>query len=156
MLLNDIKVPGKNLKVKGNLELRTEDIAGESSGTDSVEKGIKPKVLQVSLSLPYTQAQDLTRLIKVAEAVNSEGERTVYTITHKTANAAGIRQVRFIEHLNWEEADARQMWQLSFSVQEYLSNPERVENRGDNATPAQDASKHKQLIQQAERFNEAG
>jgi len=127
--LDNFRVPGKNLLVSGNLELRTEDIAGETSGTDAVEKGIKPKILRVGISIPFKTPQDMTDLINTAEAVGENGERRIYTITNRTANAAGIRQVRFFEHFNWNEEESMQLWQASFTLQEYLSNPERVENR---------------------------
>ncbi len=149
MQLDTFRIPGKNLVVKGNLELRTEDIAGETSGTDSVEKGIKPKILRVSVSIPFKNPQDLSDLIKKAEAKNDAGERKIYTITDRTANVAGIRQVRFTEHFNWNEADTMQMWNVSFTLQEYLSNPERVENREQNKAPATDTTQYKQVLKQA-------
>ncbi len=65
----------------------------------------------------------MTDLVKTAEAKTDTGERKIYTVTHWTANAAGIRQVRFTEHFNWNEADTMQMWNVSFTLQEYLSNP---------------------------------
>ena len=129
MQLDDFRVPGKSMKVTGNLEIRTEDIAGETSGTDTVEKGIRPKVLRVTMSIPFSDSAELWDLIKAAETVTDSGERKIYTITHRSANAAGIRQVRFFEHMNWEESDTLQMWTVSFSLKEYLSNPERVETR---------------------------
>jgi hypothetical protein len=152
MQLDNFRVPGNNLVVKGNLELRTEDIAGETSGTDSVEKGIKPKILRVSVSIPFKKAQELNALVKTAEALNGKGERKIYTVTHRTANAAGIRQVRFIEHLNWNEADTMQLWAVSFTLQEYLSNPERVENRDQSKAPATDTTQYKQVLDQAEKL----
>ncbi|MGB3222515.1 MAG: hypothetical protein WBB23_06920 [Desulforhopalus sp.] len=152
MLLDDFKVPGKRLIVKGNMEFRTEDIAGETSGSDLVEKGIKPKVLHVSACIPYTNDQGLRDLVKTAELKNDSGEQQIYTITDKTANAAGIRQVRFIEHLKWEEAEILRMWNVSFALQEYMSNPERAENRKDSTTPATTSSKYSQVAAQAEKL----
>jgi hypothetical protein len=152
MQLDNFRVPGKNLVVKGNLELRTEDIAGETSGTDSVEKGIKPKILRVSVSIPFKESQSLSALVKTTEATNEKGERKIYTVTNRTANAAGIRQVRFIEHLNWNEADTMQLWTVSFTLQEYLSNPERVENRGQNKVPATGTTQYEKVLKQAEKL----
>lgn len=152
MQLNDFRIPGKNLVVKGNLELRTEDIAGETSGTDTIEKGIKPKVLRVSVIIPFKTPQDLRNLIKTAEALNDVGERKIYTVTHRTANAAGIRQAKFFEHFNWNEADTMQMWKISFSLQEYLSNPERVENRDQGLVLATDPTQYNQLLQNADKL----
>jgi hypothetical protein len=152
MQLDDFRIPGKNLNVKGNLEIRTEDIAGETSGTDSVEKGTKPKVLRVSVSIPFKTPLDLTAMVKAAEAVSASGERKIYTITNLTANAAGIRQVRFFEQFNWEEADALRMWNVSFSLKEYLSNPERVESRSNGLISATDPTQYKQILANAENL----
>lgn len=129
MLLNNFKVPGKNLKVRGSLELRTEDIAGETSGTDSVEKGTKPKVLSVSLIVPFIEKNGLTDLIKKAEAKNKKGQRKIYTITDNTANTAGIRQVQFHENLTWQEDSTMQLWSVSFALREFMSNSERKEKK---------------------------
>jgi hypothetical protein len=153
--LDNFRVPGKNLLVSGNLELRTEDIAGETSGTDAVEKGIKPKILRVGISIPFKTPQDMTDLIKTAEAVDKNGERRIYTITNRTANASGIRQVRFFEHFNWAEAESMQLWQVSFTLQEYLSNPERVENREPDLVSANTANAGKALTEYQVLLNQA-
>ena len=150
MLLDDFRIPGKDLRVVGNLELRTEDIAGETSGTDSVEKGIKPKILRVSVMLPFADANDLKALVSKAEAVDDAGVRKIYTVSHRSANAAGIRQVRFFEHLNWKEDRTLQVWQVSFTLQEYLSNPERVENRNGDMISAVDPTQYDNILKNAE------
>jgi len=149
MLLNEYKVPGKNLSVSGSLELRTEDIAGETCATDSVDKGIKPKTIRVSCDIPFKDSGKLKALIKVAEAKNNSGERKIYTITHRTANSAGIRQVRFFEHFNWREARRLLMWQVSFTLQEYLSNPERTENR-ETTDMTTDVTQYQTILDQTE------
>ena len=130
MFLDDISVPGKNMMVKGNLELRAEDIAGETSGSESVEKGIKPKILRVSVQVPFSHPNQLGALVRFAEMKDKEtGALRIWPITHPTANAAGIRQVQFTENVNWEEAGSLQMWKVSFTLRECLSNPERSEAR---------------------------
>ena len=158
MQLDDFEIPGKSLVVKGNLEFRTEDIAGETSGSDAVEKGIKPKILRVSLSIPYKGAEDLSDLIRTAERKSEAGSRKIWTITHPTANAAGIRQVQFTENFNWEEAGSQQMWKVTFTLRECLSNPERAEAREVPKEPveqgmkssAADSTQHDVLLQNAE------
>jgi hypothetical protein len=149
MLIDNFRIPGKNLRVSGALELRTEDIAGESCSTDSVDKGIKPKTLRVSVDILFSAKEDLLNLIKKAESKDSEGERQIYTITHRTANSAGIRQVRFFEHFDWREARGLLMWHVSFTLQEYLSNPERSENRETTALNT-DVTQYQAILDQAE------
>lgn len=153
MFLDDISVPGKNMVVKGNLELRTEDIAGETSGSESVEKGIKPKILRVSLQIPFTQAKDLGSLIQTAETLSEAGARKTWTITHPTANAAGIRQVQFTESVNWEEAGSLQMWTVSFTLRECLSNPERSEAREATKDPVEQKGAGKPINENGTQFD---
>ena len=96
LLLNDYDVPGYNLKIGGGMTIRTSDASGETSSTDEVDKGTKGKKLTVSLSIRFADEADLKRLIRVSEA-KVNGARKIYTITNKTANTVGIRQVRFAE-----------------------------------------------------------
>ncbi|BCS89954.1 hypothetical protein PSDVSF_31960 [Pseudodesulfovibrio sediminis] len=110
------------------MDIRASDASGETSSTDEVDKGTKAKKLPVSLVIPFTNETDLKQLIRVAEA-KKNGTRKVYTITNRTANVAGIRQVRFAEGFSWQEKDGLHAWDVSFTLKEYLSNPERVEQR---------------------------
>lgn len=150
MQLDDYRIPGSQIQVNGDLELKTEDIAGETSGTESVEKGIKPKVLRVSLIIRFQDQNDLNALIKKAESLTDAGERVIYTITHRTANAAGVRQVRFFDHLTWNEDGNLQLWKVSFSLKEYMSNPERVENRS-SQTGSSNWAQYARLLNEAEK-----
>ena len=150
LLLNDFRIPGKQLKVAGSMELRSEDIAGETSGTDRAEKGIKPKVLRFSCIIPFTDSSDLRKLIRVAEAKEND-EQVIYTITHPTANVVGVRQVAFIESFAWPENETLQCWNVSFALQEHLSNPERLEKRqSSDGTDSSTASKHAEVLQNVE------
>lgn len=128
MILSGYKVPGFGLRVRASMDIRTGDISGETSGTDEVDKGTKGKSLTVSLSIPFTKPADLRQLIRVSEA-KDDGERRIYTITDTTANLGGVRQVRFAERVGWEEKDGLRAWDVSFTLREYLSNPEREEQR---------------------------
>lgn len=131
--LGDFNVPGYGLVVIGDLEIRTEDLSGETSGSDLVTKGTKPKTLTVSLNIRFDDGQGLKDLVRVAEARESGGDLMVYTIVNRTANAAGIRQVQFTEHVRWAEQENTRAWSVSFTLREYLSVPERVEQREEAA-----------------------
>ena len=82
----------------------------------------------MSLVIKFKNESDLKRLTRIAEA-KVNGARKVNTITNLTANAMGIRQVRFAENFNAQEKDGLHAWDVSFTLKEYLSNPERVEQR---------------------------
>lgn len=135
--LGDYNVPGYSLNVTGNMDIRTSDASGETSSTDEVDKGTKGKTLTVALNILFSREADLRGLIRVAEAKDN-GSRRIYTIANATANAAGIRQVRFAERVTWQEQEGLRAWAVSFTLREYLSNPERVEQREEKtATVAQ-------------------
>ena len=44
--LGDFNVPGYGLQVNGNLEIRTEELSGETSGSDQVSKSVLPSPLK--------------------------------------------------------------------------------------------------------------
>lgn len=127
--LDDYNVPGYGLTVTGDLEIRTEDLSGETSGTARVDKGLKPKRLNVSLCIRFKDQDALRDLVRVVEARGRNGEGKVYTIANREANVAGIRQVRFTDKFDWKPISGLKAWSVSFTLREYLSVPERVEQR---------------------------
>ncbi|MFW5487378.1 MAG: DNA-binding protein [Desulfovibrio sp.] len=127
--LDDYNVPGYGLTVTGDLEIRTEDLSGETSGTARVDKGLKPKRLNVSLCIRFKDQNALRDLVRVVEARGRNGEGKVYTIANREANVAGIRQVRFTDKFDWKPISGIKAWSVSFTLREYLSVPERVEQR---------------------------
>ncbi|WP_419787301.1 DNA-binding protein [Pseudodesulfovibrio sp.] len=137
--LNDYNVPGHQLIIGGSMPIKAADASGETSSTDEVDKGTKAKKLTVSLVIKFQDMADLKQLTRVAEA-KTNGERKVYTITNSTANAMGIRQVRFAENFSAQEKDGLRAWDVSFTLKEYLSNPERVEQREKKPEPVAQTS----------------
>lgn len=127
--LDDFTLPGHGLAVSSNMEIRTEELSGETSGTDEADKGVKPKTLTVTLSIRYTEKTDLTKLTRIAEAKGANGEMKVYSITHETANALGIRQVKFTDNYTVKPGGTLKKWDVSFTLKEYKSIPEMAEQR---------------------------
>lgn len=136
LLLDKKAVRMKTLTVSGSLELRTEDLSGEGSGTDSVSKGIKPKTLQVTGVVPFNNSQHLKDLLTLAEAKNEKGELKTYQIINETAAASGIRQVQFADRVSWNEGGTMQAWSVSFTLREVLSIAEMKEQREKQAVTA--------------------
>ena len=126
--LNGSRVPGHDIKVRGNFRIEEKDLSGQSSATDTAEEGIKRQVLSVTLVIRFEDGKDLTRLIALARAVDENGQRVVYDIVNETAKAANIHQVKFSDNFTYSENDT-QSWQVSFSLREFLSVPEKVEAR---------------------------
>jgi hypothetical protein len=71
----------------------------------------------------------LGELIAVAEATRSDGALKIYDITEDLANAVKVRQVQFTEEFYVRELDNLQAWSVQFSLKDYLSVPEKIEQR---------------------------
>lgn len=127
--LGSYNVPGYGLKVKGGMEIFEEEISGETSGTDTAHKGIKAKTLAVSLNIMFKDESKLQELIRTLEAKDGNGEMKVYTVANLTANAGGITQVSCCERVEWDEQEGKRAWSVTFKLREYLSVPEKVEQR---------------------------
>ena len=127
--LDDYTVPGFGLRVSGAFQLKKADASGETSSTTKADKGTKGKTLTVTTQIRYQDEADLLELIRISEAKGSGESGKVYTITNTTANAAGIRQVIFADRVSWDEQEGRRCWNVSFTLAEHKSVPERAEAR---------------------------
>jgi hypothetical protein len=140
LLLDGQKVQGKNLKVTANLRIESGDMSGQTSNTDKAHKGFKPKTLTVSLMIPFVDREQLTDLMRLAEATAGGAQLHLYRIVNDTAEAFGVRQVEFSEGVSAREADSLKAWLVQFTLSERESNPEKVEGRrASNKVDAQGA-----------------
>jgi len=129
LLLNGEQIIGKRMKVTANLKIESDDMSGQTSGTEKSHKGFKPKTLTVALSVPYKDMTNLRTLMRLAESTQGGGQRTTYRIVNDTAEAFGIRQVEFTDGVSAREDDSLAQWIVQFTLSEKLSNPEKVESR---------------------------
>ncbi|MCW3171205.1 baseplate complex protein [Shewanella subflava] len=137
--LNETMLLLKSLRITASQELATEDASGQSSSTDAAETGIKAKMLAVSGFIPFMDEPQLTNLFKMAEATEG-GARTTYRISNKTASALGIKQVKFASKIEAVEQQTTRQWSVSFTLQEYRSVPQKVEERQPDAVANQQGS----------------
>lgn len=136
MMLDDYVVPDKNIRVTMTMAFESESLGSQTSATDSAHKGIKPKEFNVSLTIPFVENTKLSRLIAIAQATRKDGALHVYDIVDQTANAAKVRQVRFSNSFAAREDSVLQAWNIQFSLTEYLSVPEKTEQRTETAPAA--------------------
>lgn len=134
LMLDDYSIPGHGLLVQGSLTIKNEDLSGETSSTSTVNKGVKPKEFTVSVQIPYADATDLRALTAKAEAKSAGDRMRVYACVNDTVNAMGVRQVQFTDRFSVNESDGLRMWSVSFTLREFQSRPEMVEQRA--STPA--------------------
>ncbi|WP_351014999.1 adenine glycosylase [Shewanella sp. AC91-MNA-CIBAN-0169] len=132
LTLNATAIRLKSLRITASQELASDDASGQSSSTDVAETGTKAKMLMVSGNVLFTQAENLTQLFGLAEATEN-GARMIYRISNKTAEALGVKQVRFASKIEAVEQQTTRQWSVSFTLQEYRSVPQKVEERQPDA-----------------------
>jgi hypothetical protein len=126
--LNTKQINLKSLRITVSQALASEDASGQSSSTDVAETGTKAKVLSVSGLISFDNNEYLSQLFALAEATE-EGARTIYRINNHTASALGLKQVRFSSKIEAAEQETTRQWRVSFSLTEYRSVPQKVEER---------------------------
>lgn len=65
----------KNPSISAEYDLPEEDQSGQSSSTNSSEKGIKPKKLSVNGLIEYSTPDRLSRLIELSYQTEKGGDR---------------------------------------------------------------------------------
>ena len=118
-----------DLRVSFKLSLKNKEVGSNSSSSDTLNQGTKPKVITVAGSLVFDEEEHLSDLIKLAEAVKEDGSRQEYTIEDQTANVGDVRQVTFHQDFNVKKMPKFQAWQISFSLLQFNSVAEQKEQR---------------------------
>ena len=136
----DMTYEFRDIDVRLTLEMPNDDASGKTSSTETLSGGIKPKKISVSCTLPMKQAELLTELIRLAESIESDGSRTVYTVSDTTADAADIREVIFHDRLDVRKRNGLMAWQIAFVLREHKSVPEVKEQRSQPAAGSADTA----------------
>jgi hypothetical protein len=136
LTLNATTKANKAIRVTASQELATEDASGQSSSTDSAETGIKAKKLTVTGLIPFNDEKQLTDLFKLAEATEN-GARVTYRISNRTASALGVKQVKFSSSIEAVEQETTRQWNISFTLAEVRSVPQKIEERTPQPAAAQ-------------------
>jgi hypothetical protein len=140
LLLDGTQIRGHRMKLTGSLSIESDDMSGQTSATDTADKGFKPKKLTVAMMIKYKDASDLSALLSMAEATESGGQRKTYRVVNDTAEAFGVRQAQFSDSVSAREDDSLAQWIIQFTLTEKLSNPEKTEQRrAANGTASQAA-----------------
>ena len=129
LTLNNYNIAGHSLNVRANFKIESQQLSGQTSGSDRSEEGIKPCTLSVSLQISFDKSTNLTRLRELAIAQTDTGNLQVYDIVNETAAAMKVRQVTFMDNFSVSEVDGQKAWQVNFTLAEYQSIPEKTEQR---------------------------
>lgn len=118
----------KNLTVTPSMMYQDKDQSGQSSSTVNSEQGIKPKELRITGTIPFTEEKTLTRLFALAEA-KENGLLKRYRVANRMASAINFRLGTFTNGIDASKMDGKQAWQITFTLREHLSVPEKRESR---------------------------
>lgn len=141
------------MRAEMSLELKDQDMSGQSSSTDTSEQGDKGKKLSISGRIPFTDVDSLTQIYTLASAKDEDtNERKIYRIGNDTAKALKIRNVKFTGSITAREDESLQAWNISFVLREHNSIAEQKEQRAKEQTiPEQrENTRQKQALLNAE------
>ena len=119
----------KNPEISAEYDLPEEDQSGQSSSTNSSEKGIKPKKLNISGLIEYSTPDRLNRLIELSYQTESGGAKKLYRVANATANVINLREAVFSGKISVSPHSSLLAWQVSFTLSERKSVPEKREAR---------------------------
>ncbi|HAY0225359.1 TPA: hypothetical protein U0V61_001544 [Escherichia coli] len=119
----------RNINVSVTLQLPEKDMSGQSTSTTSSQQGSKAKELRVSGIIDFNDESLLTRIFQLAEATESNGTKKIYRIANATAQAVNMRQGVFSGGVDATEQQGKMHWQVTFTLKEKLSVPEKADAR---------------------------
>ncbi|CCK75061.1 conserved hypothetical protein [Oleispira antarctica RB-8] len=126
---NTFKIELNELNVSLKLSLKNESISANTSGSDTINKGTKPKSIYVSGVVKFEDEDHLKELVKLAEKTDESGIRQIYTINDKTAEIGDVRQVQFNNDFNVKKMAKFEAWNVDFSLLQKNSVAEAKENK---------------------------
>lgn len=140
------------MKVAMSMELKDQDMSGQSSGTDAAEQGDKGKKLSFAGTIPFKSVSILTKLYQLASAKDESDNRQVYRVGNDLARALKIREAKFTGNVNATEHGSLLAWNVSFELREHNGVAEQKENRQKQQTKPQQVqnTRHQQALKEAE------
>ncbi|MEA4863397.1 MAG: hypothetical protein AB7F40_05650 [Victivallaceae bacterium] len=124
---SELKIPGKNLKVRVGCPFERKDLSGDGSGTEFAAAGDKPAKISCSLQLPIAEAAQLTKLVTWARWRDENGDPVSYRISDYLVNAFQIKQVIFEGDFTSEEDSELRAINVAFGLREVKSVAEKKE-----------------------------
>lgn len=126
----------RRIIVSPSMQFQEKDQSGQTSSTASAEQGIKAKELRVSGLIPFDDEQMLQRLFQIASATQGGGELKKYRVANETARSINFREATFSGTIEATPQEDLLAWQVSFTLREKVSVPEKREARKGNKTAA--------------------
>lgn len=124
----------QNMLVSPSMQFQEKDQSGQTSSTANAEQGIKAKELRISGLITFDDQAVLQRLFQIASATESSGALKTYRVAHETATAINFREGTFTGQIDAVPQEDRLAWQVSFTLREKGSVPEKRQARNANKT----------------------
>jgi len=124
----------QKMLVSPSMQFQEKDQSGQTSSTANAEQGIKAKELRVSGLITFDNQTVLQRLFQIASATESSGALKTYRIANETATAINFREGTFTGQIDATPQEDILAWQVSFTLREKGSVPEKRQARKANAT----------------------
>lgn len=118
----------KGMKIQLSMQFADEDMSGQTSGTNSTEKGDKGCELNVSGLIEYKKPDDLARIFELGRAKDGSS-RKVYRIGSNVALAVKVTQGKFAGNITATEQENMMAWAVQFTIREVKSVSEKIEQR---------------------------
>ncbi|ENR8889591.1 hypothetical protein JAG44_001196 [Citrobacter koseri] len=134
LALNGEGITMQNMLVSPSMQFQEKDQSGQTSSTVNSEQGIKAKELRVSGLVTFDDEAVLQRLFQLASATEASGALKVYRVANATAAAINFREGTFTGQIDAVPQEDRLAWQVSFTLREKGSVPEKRQARKSNAT----------------------
>lgn len=152
---NTFKIELNELNVSLKLSLKNESISANTSASDTINKGTKPKSIYVAGVVKFEDQDHLKELIKLAELTDQDGIRQVFTINDKTAEIGDVRQVQFNNDFNVKKMAKFEAWNVDFSLLQKNSVAEAKENKTKpKEEPVADSITGETVVADPEQTNE--
>ncbi|AJA96393.1 hypothetical protein [Klebsiella variicola] len=129
LALNGEGIPLKNMRVTLTMQFQDKEQSGQTSSTARAEQGTKGKELRVSGEVPFKTPEVLKRIFELASATGADGQRQKYRVAHDAARAVGFREATFTGSLDAPQQEGRMSWLVTFTLTEFISVPEKREER---------------------------
>lgn len=124
----------QNMLVSPSMQFQEKDQSGQTSSTANSEQGIKAKELRVTGLITFDDQDVLQRLFQLASATEASGSLKTYRVANSTATAINFREGTFTGQIDAAPQEDRLAWQVSFTLREKGSVPEKKQARKGNAT----------------------
>lgn len=136
LALNGEAIPLMGLRVTVSMQFQEKDQSGQTSSTANAEQGIKAKELRITGTIPFKQANVLTRLFALAEAKSAGGQLQTYRVANLVAQTVNFREGTFTGTVDAPPLDGKMAWLVTFTLREKISVAEKREARAAGKTAA--------------------